>query len=84
MFYEISDRALTMKGVIRVAKKKPTVKIQLDVPTVDIELLMEYFETDNPEEALLKAIDWAALKTGVSQLSGTMKMEGFDERGSPK
>jgi len=51
---------------------------------VDIELLMEYFETDKPEEALLKAIDWAALKTGVSQLSGTMKMEGFDERGSPK
>ncbi|MBC8228622.1 hypothetical protein H8E77_03625 [bacterium] len=55
---------------------------------------MEYFETDKPEEALLKAIDWAALKTGVSQLSGTMKMqkpthdfvlaEGFDERGSPK
>jgi hypothetical protein len=67
-----------------VAKNKQTVKIQLDVPKVDIELLMEYFETDKPEEALLKAIDWAALKTGVSQLGGTMEMEGFDERGSPK
>ena len=66
------------------AKKEQTVKVQLDVPKVDIELLMEYFETDKTEEALLKAIDWAALKTGVSQLSGTMKMEGFDERGSPK
>ncbi len=59
------------------------VKVQLDVPKVDIELLMEYFETDNPEEALLKAIDWAPLKTGVSQLR-SMKMEGFDERGKPK
>jgi len=45
---------------------------------------MEYFETDNPEDALLKAIDWAALKTGMSQLGGTTKMEGFDERGNPK
>jgi len=64
--------------------KKQTVKVQLDVPRVDVELLMEYFETDNPEEALLKAVDWAALKTGVSKLGGTMKMEGFDESGDPK
>lgn len=66
------------------ATKKQTVKVQLDVPKVDVELLMEYFEADNPAEALLKAIDWAALKTGVSYLGGTMKMEGFDERGNPK
>jgi len=66
------------------ATRKQTVKVQLGVPKVDVELLMEYFEADNPEEALLKAIDWAALKTGVSRLGGTMKMEGFDGRGNPK
>ena len=66
------------------AAKNEKVKIHLDVPKVDIELLMEHFETQNPKEALLLAIDWAALNIGVSQLGGAMPMEGFDEKGSPK
>ena len=66
------------------AAKNEKVKIHLDVPKVDIELLMEHFETKEPKEALILAIDWAALNIGVSQLGGAMPMEGFDEKGNPK
>ena len=66
------------------AAKNGRIKIQLDVPKVDIELLMEHFETKDPKEALLLAINWASLNVGVSQLGGTMSMEGFDEKGNPK
>jgi hypothetical protein len=64
--------------------KNEKVKIHLEVPKMDIELLMEHFRTKNPKEALTLAIDWAALNVGISQLGGTMLMEGFDEKGNPK
>lgn len=66
------------------AAKNEKVKIHLDVPKVDIELLMEHFETKDSKEALILAIGWAALNIGVSQLGGAMLMEGFDEKGNPK
>jgi len=79
-----ANPAKFIEGGIKMAAKNEKVKIHLDVPKVDIELLMEHFETKDSKEALILAIGWAALNIGVSQLGGAMLMEGFDEKGNPK
>ena len=65
-------------------KKEKIKKIGLDVLEIDIQTLMDEFETKDPKVALESAIRWAAGTYGVLQMAGKFKMEGFDEEGHLK
>jgi hypothetical protein len=62
-------------------KKKQTLEIQILKRHIDI--LKRYFETNDPQEAIQKAVAEFAFGIEVDEatdgLGGTLKLEGFDE-----